>query len=152
MSRPKRTWPLPLFRIVLGVAMFVAIIVGVREGLTLLIPASTCAGTPVTPVALSLSILAWSGVGLYGRGPGFRPLLRLGVVTLVGTFAAVLIARLVSGCTAVSGWADPARPLVEMVAIFTILVPLANLHRQFIEPRWSRAIDERMGEKREDQP
>ena len=56
---------------------------------------------------------------------------------LAGISVAVLAARLTAGCTPAGGWAGDYRSIVEALVLFPILIPLAELHRRVIEPRWN---------------
>ena len=125
-------------RILFDVAIFSAILLGVRAGFAALIPADWCAGTPVDPIMYVLSAgLAFQRAFPSGRS-GIWPRLRLGVTMLAGVSLAILVARLAAGCTPVGEWAgEDYRAIVEALVLFPILIPLAELHLRVIEPRWA---------------
>ncbi len=139
---PKQTWPRLLGEIVFLAAMFTGILLGVPKMLTLFIPADYCAGTPVRQTAFFMVLVVWAVIGFPKGKDGFLPLLRLGAVMMGGTLTAVLAARLAAGCTPVDDWSESARFMIETVVILTITTLLAHLHREVIEPRWSRAMGE----------
>lgn len=139
---PQQTWPRLLGEIVVLIAMFVGILIGAREGLSLLIPADSCAGTPVGDTAFIMILINWGGIAFPKNKPGFRPLLRLGAVMLAGTLLAYLATRLAAGCTPAGGWDESARHMIEIFVVIAVSAPLAVLHRRVIEPRWSRAMGE----------
>lgn len=125
--------------IVFVVAMFLAILLGVQEGLAMAIPAGSCAGRAVADAAFIIILISWGGIAFPKNKPGFSPLLRLGAVMLGGTLLALLIPRLAIGCTALADWTPEAVRLLEILIVAGVSVPLATLHRRVIEPRWSQA-------------
>lgn len=150
---PKQSWPRQLGEIVFLIAMSTGIVAGVPKGLALLIPAGFCAGAPLGDTVFIMSIAVWAVIAFPSNKAGFRPLLRLGAVMLVGNILAYMAARLAVGCTPVAGWDEHAHFTVAIVALMVIIVPLAVLHRRVIEPRWSLAMGEGgegAGEEREE--
>ena len=148
---PKPTLPRLLGEIVFLMAMFVGIVAGVPKGLALLIPASFCAGAPLGDTVFIMSLAVWAGIAFPKNKAGLMPLSRLGAVMLAGNLLAYLAARLVVGCTSVAGWDEHAHYAVAAFIVLAIVTPLAVLHRRVIEPRWSRAMGEAVGEE-EDTP
>lgn len=128
-------------RIFFAVVMMVAILYGVPVGLAAFMPADWCGATPVEPVVYVLSVVFALRLAYPNRKPGILSVVRLGVTMLVGTLAAVLAAQFVVGCTYSGGWLESNRIMVEAFVMCVILIPLAALHRQFIEPRFSRFTD-----------
>lgn len=124
-------------RLVFDVAMYGAILLGVRAGLTALIPAGWCAGAPVNVFiyVLSAAFMMQSADGRNRRN--IWPDWRLGITMLVGVSAAALTARLATGCTPASAWGEVGHAIVEALIMFGILIPLAHLHQNVIEPRWA---------------
>ena len=121
-------------------AMIVGIMVGVREGFALVIPAGFCAGTPVEPTVYVLSVGFFIHLAFPKHYPDWRARLRFGAALLVAASVAVLAARLAAGCTPLTDWFPDGRIIVEALILNTVFVPLTILHREFIEPRWARAM------------
>jgi hypothetical protein len=137
---PKPTLPRVLGEIAFMITMFVGILLGIREGFALVIPAGSCVGTPVEPLIYVLSLVFFMHFAFPENKPGWRPRLRFGAALLLAGFAAVLAARLAAGCTPLTDWFPDGRFIVEALILNAILIPLAHLHADFIEPRWSRAM------------
>ncbi len=117
-------------------AVIVAILVGVRAAFVALIPADSCAATPVNPIVYILCMSLAFQRAFESSRSGVWPMLRLGVTMLAGVSLAVLAARLAAGCTPAGGWTGDYRSIVEALVLFSILIPLAELHLRVIEPRW----------------
>ena len=122
--------------------MIAGIEVGVREGSALMIPSGFCAGTPVEATVYVLNVGFFMHFAFPKHYPGWRARLRFGAALLVAASVAVLAARLTAGCTPVAVWFPYGRIIVEALILNTVFVPLATLHGEFIEPRWSRAMGE----------
>ena len=135
-TQPPQSTVVIIGRILFDVAIFVAILLGVRAGFAALIPAEWCAGTPVEPYMYVLSTALAFQRAFPSSRSGIWPMLRLGVMILAGVSLAVLVARLAAGCTPVGRWAGDYRAIVEVLVLCTILIPLAELHLRVIEPRW----------------
>lgn len=134
-----------LSKILFAVAMGMALLLGVRKGFALLIPAEWCAGTPVNFSAFSIIIVLTFGIAYPANKFGYPRFLRLGATMLAGLILAVLATQLIVGCTPLGAWAGKGRSVLEMFGMAGILFPLAVLHRTVIEPRWSRAMGENGG-------
>lgn len=139
---PQPTLPRFLGKLAFTFAMVVGIIVGVREGFALAIPAGSCGGTPVEPFIYVVSIGFFLHFAFPKHYPGWRARLRFGAALLVAASIAVLATRLGAGCTPVGDWFPDGRVMVEILILNGIFVPLAILHGEFIEPRWARAMGE----------
>lgn len=150
----QRTLAGVLGEILFAVAMMVAILLGVREGFTLLIPADSCAGSPIDVVFLVLSYVFMLHIAQPENKSGYARHLRLGATALGGLVLAVLATRLAVGCTPLGAWLGDGRAIAEALVMFGILIPLGHLHRDVIEPRWARAMGESGGPngKKEPQP
>lgn len=135
---------LPRFLAVLAVdtAVLAGILLGIHEGFALAIPAGSCAGTPVEPFIYVLGVAFFIHFAFPRNNPGWRVRLRLAVVMLAGASVAVLATRLAAGCTPLTDWFPEGRIIVEALFMNGILIPLAHLHTNYIDPRWSRAMGE----------
>lgn len=142
MSAPKQSLPRVLGELVFLIAMSTGIVAGVPMGLARLLPASFCAGAPLGDTVFIMSIVIWLLIALPKNKSGLRPLLRLGAVMLAGNMLAYFAARLAVGCTPVAGWDEHAHYAVAIFVVLAIVTPLAYLHAEVIEPRWSRAMGE----------
>lgn len=124
------------------IAVFTGILLGIREGFALAIPAGSCAGTPVAPTIYVLSAVFFIHFAFPKNSPGWRGPLRFAAVMLAVVSGAVLATRLAAGCTPLADWFPEGRIIVEALLMNGILIPLAHLHRDFIEPRWAWAMGE----------
>ncbi|MBE9557787.1 MAG: hypothetical protein IMF08_13095 [Proteobacteria bacterium] len=139
---PKQSLPRVLGEFVFLIAMSIGIVLGVPKGLALLVPAGFCAAAPVSETAFFMGIVFGILIALPKKKSGLRPLLRFGAAMLAGNILAHLAARLVVGCTPVAGWDEHAHFAVATFVVLVIFTPLAYLHHEIIEPRWSRAMGE----------
>lgn len=139
---PQPALPHSLGRFAFTIAMIVGIVLGVREGVALVIPAGSCAGTPVEPFIYVVSLGFFMHFAFPENKPGWQPRLRFGAALLVAVSVAVLATRLGAGCTPVGDWFPDGRFIVEALILNGVFIPLAILHREFIEPRWARAMGE----------
>lgn len=149
MSARKPTLLRVLGEIVFITAMFVGILGGVHEGLALAIPANSCARTPVAPGVYVLSLAFFIHLASPKCNAGLSAWIRLGATLLAGAVVVTLVARLGAGCTPAAEWNAGGRIIIEASLMNAILVPLAHLHRRYIEPRWVRATGQ-PDHKRED--
>lgn len=150
--KDQRTLAGVLGEILFSVAMMVAILLGVREGFALLIPADSCAGTPIDVTFLVLSFAFTLQIAFPKNKHGYARHLRLGTTMLGGLVLAILATRLAVGCTPLGAWLGEGRVIAEALGMFGILIPLGHLHRDVIEPRWARAMGENDGPAEEKEP
>lgn len=115
--------------------MFIAILLGIRAGLSALIPSSQCGGTPVNVFVYVLSATFAMQTADAGNKRGIWPDWRLGITMLIGVSFAALIARAAAGCTPASEWNEVGRSIVQGLMMFGILIPLAHVHQNFFESR-----------------
>lgn len=138
MSHPARESAITVLgRIALSVAMIVGIILGVAKGFDLLVPAQWCIANRPNSVAFVVIIVISLQIAMPQGRQSVGQDFRLGTTMLAGLIVAELVTRTIAGCTPVAGWRDPTRDIVQIFVMAAILIPLAHLHREVIEPRWS---------------
>jgi len=125
-------------RILFTVAMLVTVLLGSRSGLVALLSADWCGGTPVDPVVYTLIALLAVNLAFWRGKPGIWPTVRLGLTMIPGLFLAALAAQITTGCTFVSEWAEFTRMVVEALVFSAVLIPLAELHKHFIESKFGK--------------